>query len=112
MRSISSSPISRGRLLGAVGLLLSACIPSSDLRGQEKNGAVKQQDRVDLVGEPLPNGAIARLGTLRYRVRGFNPEGPSIAFIPGQQLLAAQGPNRGVGIWDPATGKVVRGFLS
>jgi len=71
--------------------------------------AVKQRERVDLYGDPLPEGALARLGTLRFRTGGRHSlQDQSIAFVPGEQLLAAPGPGGGVGIWDPATGRVLR----
>src|SRR5262245_52276148 len=56
--------------------------------------------RVDLHGDPLPRGAVARLGTVRFRAAApvF-----ALAFTPdGKALAGGCGP---VDIWDTATGK-------
>ncbi|QEG27161.1 ECF RNA polymerase sigma factor SigE [Gemmata obscuriglobus] len=55
-------------------------------------------------GDPLPTGAIARLGTLRFRTgrMGFTS---SVAFGPGaKSLLSAHGDDV-VHVWDPVTGR-------
>jgi RNA polymerase sigma factor (sigma-70 family) len=60
--------------------------------------------RADAHGDALPEGAIARLGTLRFRgVRGC------LAFAPdGKLLAAATGPaGERVTFWEPATGQEV-----
>lgn len=57
--------------------------------------------RTDAVGDPLPEGAVARLGTLRqrsyytYDVR-FRPDGKTIETITGMRSWFCE--------WDPATG--------
>ncbi len=64
-----------------------------------------ERPRADGHGDPLPPGAIARLGTLRFRgTRGC------VAFTPnGRGLAAASGPSgSGVTLWDATTGKVLR----
>jgi RNA polymerase sigma factor (sigma-70 family) len=62
--------------------------------------------RRDLHGDPLPAGALARLGTVRLRHSG---RPVCVAFSSdGKQLLTAAG---GVAVlWDAATGKEVRRF--
>jgi WD40 repeat protein len=56
----------------------------------------------DLVGDPLPAGAVARIGTTRYRVRSWHKH----AFLsPDGKVLAIGGADGLVILWDPGTGK-------
>jgi WD40 repeat protein len=62
-----------------------------------------QPGRVDVHGDPLPAGAVARLGTTRYRhhdwyFAGFGPDGRSLLFLSPSSYHRV----------DPATGKVTR----
>src|SRR5262249_51283047 len=62
--------------------------------------------RSDAFGDPLPDGALARMGTLRWR------QGSGIGFVgfieDGKQVLTASAD--GFRVWDVATGKEVRRF--
>ena len=62
--------------------------------------------KTDRFGDPLPDGAIARLGTTRLRqgegVRNLNFS------ADGKTLLSAD--SRGVNVWDAATGRPLRRF--
>jgi WD40 repeat protein len=64
----------------------------------------------DLYGDPLPAGAVARLGTTRFRLREvstwFRDE---FAFLPGDKTLLTVGGTE-VRVWDVATRRVVREF--
>jgi RNA polymerase sigma factor (sigma-70 family) len=59
----------------------------------------------DLFGDPLPAGALARLGTVRFRQRNFvyglllSPDGKSVVSYGGNQFIT---------FWDAATGREVR----
>jgi WD40 repeat protein len=64
-------------------------------------GAEQQLPRTDAFGDPLPKGAIARLGTLRFRTQGVNE---LMTSPDGRLILAGGGPWH---LWDTATGKVV-----
>ncbi len=64
----------------------------------------ERQVRVDRLGDPLPPGAIMRLGTARLR----QPAGvTAIAFTADGKHLVSAG-NHAIRVWDAATGKEVR----
>ncbi len=97
-------------LIGAgVALVVIAGRPEGPKRQREpQNGepAVRAPTPdVDRYGDPLPKGAIARLGTTRFRHgSGFF----RVFFAPdGKTLLTARGDVR---VWDAATGRLVRSF--
>jgi WD40 repeat protein len=59
---------------------------------------------VDLYGDPLPQGAIARLGTVRFRHPGWYKR---MAFLPdGETFLVGTGDNT-LRAWNAVTGKLV-----
>ena len=66
------------------------------------HAARAEEPRTDRDGEPLPTGALARLGTLRYRV-GWLPT--EVAFSPDGRRLAAA--CDGVRIFDRTTGQLL-----
>jgi len=75
--------------------------------GQESRQTVKPEvtaPRLDLFGDPLPPGAIARIGTLRLRDTPWD-----LAFAPDGKTLASAG-YHGLKLWDVQTGKLVFDF--
>jgi WD40 repeat protein len=64
---------------------------------------------VDAFGDPLPPGAIARMGTVRLR-HGARVD--TIAYSPDGKLLASGSVNGELRLWDATTGKLVRAFVS
>ncbi|HEX3147971.1 MAG TPA: WD40 repeat domain-containing protein [Gemmataceae bacterium] len=54
----------------------------------------------DQHGDPLPKGAVARLGTVRYRVGTVGP----VALSPDGKTLAVEG-SHGITFWDVDTGR-------
>ncbi|MBO0700683.1 MAG: WD40 repeat domain-containing protein, partial [Zavarzinella sp.] len=64
--------------------------------------------RVDLYGDPLPDGAVARLGTVRFR-HGHIISG--LVFSGDGKTIIASDFDTGVHVWDAAEGREVWRFL-
>lgn len=60
----------------------------------------------DLYGDPLPKGALARLGTRRFRHDGYSVLGA--AYSPNGSILATCGGDNLIRLWDAGTGKELR----
>jgi WD40 repeat protein len=73
---------------------------------EEPKAADANQPRVDYYGEPLPKGAIARMGTIRVRDPRL-PFGPTTAFSPDGKILATGGREH-IRLWEFPTGKFLR----
>ena len=70
-------------------------------------GAGNPQVRTDALGDPLPDGALHRLGTLRFRCCwGIGNLLPT----PDGKTLISKEATRTVSVWDLATGKLIREF--
>jgi RNA polymerase sigma factor (sigma-70 family) len=70
-----------------------------------KAKAPPREPKIDRYGDPLPKGAVARLGTVRWRHGG-----PvyAVAYSPGGKLLASAGFDGIVRLWEPDSGKEIR----
>src|SRR5262245_892153 len=97
------------------GLFLATCLavaPVAALQGgpllpdDQAQAAGGKSALTDLYGDPLPPGALARLGTLRLRMKDG---AGAIALSPDGKAVAAAG-HDAVRLWDAATGKEVRRF--
>jgi RNA polymerase sigma factor (sigma-70 family) len=70
---------------------------------------VKAEPRVDALGDPLPAGAVARLGSERFRpgkeieALAYSPDGSKMACWAGSHFAQAA-----LTIWDVPTGKLLR----
>ena len=65
----------------------------------------KPAEKKDRHGDPLPMGAIARLGTIRW-VHGGDVR--AVAYSPDGKLLASAGDNKQIRLWDAETGKEIK----
>jgi RNA polymerase sigma factor (sigma-70 family) len=68
---------------------------------RQSNAAGGRLLSTDRFGDPLPAGAVARLGTTRLRHGGLTP---AVQFTPDGKSLITMGAD-GLRVWDAATGK-------
>jgi WD40 repeat protein len=99
------SPLLRGTLMAAC-LAVGVTVPG---RGEpapagNRPGAPTCTDRH---GDPLPEGAVARLGTIRLR---HGSRESYWALSPDGKVLASLGDDGMICVWDVATGKEIRRF--
>ncbi len=88
--------------LGIAAVGLSFCPAPGQIRSEAPAGpAADGPARTDQHGDPLPRGALLRLGTLRFR---HDTWVESVAVTAGGTLIAAGGGPR-ARLWDGATGK-------
>src|SRR5262245_2894133 len=59
--------------------------------------------RTDLAGDPLPPGAVARIGTTRYRVRGASQQ---VFLSPDGRTAVTRSEDNRLRLWDADTGRV------
>jgi WD40 repeat protein len=78
-----------------------ALAPAAGLPGKTWN----DPGRTDLHGDLLPPGALARLGTVRWR---HGAAVRSVAFAPDGKVLAALDADGGIRLWERGTGRELR----
>ncbi|HUW17993.1 MAG TPA: M56 family metallopeptidase [Sedimentisphaerales bacterium] len=105
IKHINSRPTSSGTkvaslMLILVGVVTAFLLPAAEAAEKAPEAAGRH---VDLYGDPLPAGAVARLGTFRLR---HNGHAEAVAFSPDGATIASAGRDRTVIIWETATGKV------
>jgi WD40 repeat protein len=90
-------------LLLAIPLTIVVCY-SGPLPEANADPLEKDAPRTDRYGDPLPRGALTRLGTIRFR----QPFPWILAFSPDGKTLAAGGNDCQIRFWDPEIGKELR----
>jgi len=105
-----------GRRALAIGLLLFGVISPAAGQGKEKPKKPLFPDEkkaVDLYGDPLPAGAMARLGTTRWRHLGSNRRNviDALAFSPDGKTLASLSSGN-ICLWESKSGALLRDFGS
>jgi WD40 repeat protein len=70
--------------------------------------ATQQQPAAkDAFGDPLPDGAVARLGTMRWRHGGVTT---FAAFLPGGKTVISAGADKTIRVWEYPSGKELHKF--
>jgi WD40 repeat protein len=88
--------------LATAGLALGLSIPREPpQRAREEALPQELRGRLDRFGDPLPAGALVRLGSARFR---HSVEAGAVAFAPDGKTLATGGGDALVRLWDAATG--------
>jgi RNA polymerase sigma factor (sigma-70 family) len=103
--------VALGALAGVAGLSAYRAPPAPPLPAPQAKGpdgapAEGPQARTDHHGDPLPPGAIARMGTVRLR-RDYQAA-YDFAFTPDGKALVGARSGKTVQLWDAATGKPLR----
>jgi WD40 repeat protein len=102
--NVFKQPVAFESLALGIVLWLSICAAAP----QEPNKPAADKPKLDAYGDPLPPGAIARLGTLRMRHQGWVD---SVLFSPdGTKLASMSKADQCVRLWDVATGKELERF--
>jgi WD40 repeat protein len=86
-------------------LLLVAIVLMGPIARAEPDAPVTRSAHVDRRGDPLPAGAVARLGTLRFR---HGAAVSSVALSPNGKWIASTGRDNMLRVWDAATGRELR----
>ncbi len=79
---------------------------------QKPDVAEKEQKRVDLYGEPLPPGAIARMGTIQFRHphhknKDYSEPSVWVAFSPDGKVIATSSWEDRLRLWNANTGRLL-----
>jgi WD40 repeat protein len=95
------------RVMTAAASAIALALSVMPVHGQAIECTSSIKSGTDAFGDPLPPGAIARFGSLRWR-----PGEPCarIAFSADGKNLVTVGAINGVCVWDVATGKKLRSF--
>jgi WD40 repeat protein len=91
--------------LTAAGIIGSIFLPVGITAEKTMPG---NKTRVDLYGDPLPSGALMRLGTHRFRHQNRTE---AVAYSPDGKTIASAGRDRAVLIWDVSTGKLLHRLI-
>lgn len=93
------------KAMALMGLLLLTAVLAAQ-EPQPPKSAKQHPPRTDRYGDPLPQGATARIGTIRFR---NSNNVYSVCYSPDGKILAAIG-NEDVRLWNAATGQEIQRY--
>lgn len=95
------SPLLRRSLLPGCLVVLAVLLAPAAAKSQQKG------QRLDAQGDPLPDGALARLGSVRLR---HGAEVYTLSFTPDSKAIASLSGDQTFRLWDVISGKELRRF--
>jgi WD40 repeat protein len=102
IKVLAAVAIGAGLTVGAgTGLVITTRAAGQPPPGEKARAGVDRQ------GDPLPPGAVARLGTVRFRP-GDNRPWQGLAFMPDGQSLVTAGDGHSIAFWETGTGRRLR----
>lgn len=90
----------RGYISLIVLLVVIGIAPAAD----RQDSGTAQTTKLDVYGDPLPSGAIARIGSIRLRHAGLS----DLVNLPDGKTILSAGSDRVLRWWDQPTGKPLR----
>src|SRR5262249_38999150 len=93
-------------LIGGIGFAIEPQPVEEPVAQAAESKIESREPKTDRFGDPLPPGAIARLGTIRWRLDAHHAE--ALAISPGSKSLVAINAIKGITVFDTTTGKAVR----
>ena len=91
-----------GLMLGCSALGVCLVLLSAPADPGKQKTAPERPARLDQYGDPLPEGAVARIGTVRLRHAG---PVSALAYSHDGKILASGSEDGTIRLWDAATGK-------
>jgi RNA polymerase sigma factor (sigma-70 family) len=92
-------------LAGGLGWAVGQRPDEKPVQRSQPPGATGEGPRADPHGDPLPDGALARLGTVRWR---HGSQVLTLAYSSDGQVLASGSMDEAVHLWDAKTGRLLR----
>jgi WD40 repeat protein len=100
---MSKIDVCRRRFVPRLLAVLVVVCSAADARTQQP----ERRPRVDAFGDPLPERAVARIGTVRFRP---GSQVWCVTFSPDGKFIVSGGEHDSIRFWDPATGKEIGGL--